>query len=112
MTVTDKNYVFADRVPHIAKAISDVEGHAFGSHFRFGALGYGWSERELHHSLDGGWKAVPGFRELPGLDQLADDLNAAIKPVMEKYAITLRQALANECTKLGAAALKPPTISR
>jgi hypothetical protein len=110
--VKDKNYVFADPVAHIAKAISDVEGHAFGSHFRFASLSYAWSERQLHHSLDGGWKVVPGFHSLPGLDQLAEELNAAIKPVMEKYAVTLRQALANECTKLGAAALKPPTISR
>lgn len=103
----DRNYVSTSSVDDAAQAISYLEGHFFGGHFRFATLGYG---PQLHHSMEGGWKECPGFRKLPGLDQLAKDLNVALQPVLEAYAVQLRQHLANKCVELGAAALQPPTF--
>lgn len=94
---TTAMFAHARHVATIQKAISRMEGHAFGSDMRFQSDGWrmkfpdmGWT----HH--------VPFQREM------VDDLNAAIFPVVKAYCEKLRQELANECAKLAARSLAEP----
>lgn len=103
--MTEINNVYPYEVQKLTRAISSIEGHAFGAHFRFAAFTEG-----LHHSCEGGWKRCEDFYALPGLGELAKEMNDVLAPVLERYAVKLRQELANACTELGAAALKPPTF--
>lgn len=104
-SIADEANLYDQRIRTLTRAISDLEGQAFGAHFRFASFQLG-----LHHSCEGGWRECVGFgMYTPGTDEFALELNVVIAPVVAKYAAKLRQHLANECTKLGAAALKNPT---
>lgn len=101
--MTEKPYT--SRAASLERAIGNLEGWAFGKILKFASLGYG---SQLHISLKSGWVEVEGFRELPGLKEFADDLNAATTPVREAYAKRLRQELSNECVEIAARALSEP----
>lgn len=102
----ETNHVFNHAIAALTRAISALEGHSFGSHFRFASFQSG-----LHHSCEGGWRKCEEFGMfMPGTLEFAKELNEVMQPVMQRYAERLRQELANECTKLGAAALKPTTF--
>ncbi len=102
----ETNHVFDEAVKRLASAVGEVEGHYFGGVLRFITI-----HNRLHHSCEGGWKPChASMGDLPGLREFSDELNAAIRPVLERYAVKLRQDLANACTKLGAEALKPSTF--
>lgn len=76
----------------------DMEGRIFDKHFQFTTIGYC---NQLHTSImDGGWKEVEGFRDWSGMGAFADDLNAAIQPVVDKHAALIKQDLANELIKI------------
>jgi hypothetical protein len=93
---------YTGKAASIERAISELEGWSFGRQFKFTTINY-----QLHTSIGGGWNAVDKFRELPGLSEFAEKLNAAIEPIVAEYALELRQALANECTKIAARAIEP-----
>lgn len=92
----------ADRITALERAIGHLEGRSFGKWLQFAALSYG---DQLHFSLDGGWKEVPGFTELPGLREFADELNEVMAPVIDRYRFKLRQELSNRAVTLAAKAI-------
>jgi len=100
-----RNRPYTSRAASLEKAIGSLEGWAFGEWLKFTSIGYG---SQLYISLKSGWVEVDGFRELPGLKEFADNLNAATKPVREAYAKRLRQELSNECIEIAASALSKP----
>jgi hypothetical protein len=82
------------------RMLNYMEGRVFGGHFRFMVIGYC---NQLYTSLpNGGWVEVKGFRDWDKMNDFAKEMDAAIKPVVEKYAKLLRQDLANELIRVAA----------
>lgn len=99
MTIT--HLYGSQRIVELEDAIGHLEGRAFGKWLKFTALGY---DDQL--SIDVGSRtAVPGFKELPGLREFADELNEAMAPVIERYRLKLRQELSNQAVTIAAKAI-------
>lgn len=82
------------------KMLIALEGRVFGRWFRFGVFGYC---NQLSTSIiDGSWDEVSRFRDWDRMREFADELNNAIQPIVDKYALLMRQDLANELVKVAA----------
>lgn len=93
---------YISRASRLERAIARLEGWAFGRWLEFNTLGWG---DQLNIAI-GEWKDIDGFRELPGLQELAKDLNKAMEPILKAYADRLRRELAAECLLVADQALE------
>lgn len=99
-----KDPPWTETAKHLGEIISRLEGWTFGRWLRFASFGYG---DQLHIDMQHGWNAIDGFKELPGLREFAEELDAAVAPICAKYARKLREELSAEAKKLAERALGP-----
>ena len=99
-----KDPPWTSHASHLGEIISRLEGWTFGRWIRFASFGYG---DQLHISMQSGWNEIDGFKEVPGLREFAEELDAAIAPICARYARKLREALSAEATKMATRAVGP-----
>lgn len=105
MSDDEQRHFYGDNISAIASTLSDFEGWHQGGNCRlaFTTIGYD-GLMILGH---GGYGKLGYGPRLPGLDEFAKDLNAAMKPVIDAYVIKLRRAAADECARQMVKALHP-----
>lgn len=101
MKFDPEKFPWTDRIVRMSAALGKLEGIAFGRWLTFSCYG-----DKLRIDIQGNGD-IEGFKELPRLREFAEDLNAAMRPIIDEYTKQLRQEIANESAWIASRALSP-----